>query len=245
MESKRKIRKRKRRNFLIRILVVFGAVIAAYNFISSSLFDIKPIEVNKNTFYKDEQIVKISGLVEGTNIFKARLSDAEKKLEKEPYIKNAELSRNFPDKILIDVIERKEMASIPYGPKFIVVDNEGIALRTTKQNPNLTIIEGITVNKLTLGEVLHTKDQDDYLSAIKVLNEMAKKGIFFKKIASANGIIKIFVYDQLICKANEKNIINNMDTLKQIIYDLYKKGIERGVINIGDNGYYSFSPIIE
>lgn len=246
MESKRKIRRRKRRKFLIKSLIFFAMSVSAFYFLSSDFFDIRTIEVNKNVIYKDDKIIQLSGIAAGTNIFRARLEDAEKKLLKDPYIKSVNISRKFPDGIVIDIAERKEAASVTYPKGFIIIDNEGIALRTAKQNPNLTVIDGITVNKFTLGTVLDAKNHEDYLSAVSVLQEMNKKGIFFKKIVSSNGIIKLYIYDQLVCKSSDKkNITDNMDTLKEIIYDLYKRGIERGVIHIGDNGYYSFSPVVE
>jgi hypothetical protein len=36
-----------------------------------------------------------------------------------------------------------------------------------------------------------------------------------------------------------------MDDLEDVLYDLYVQGIERGVIKVGGNGYYSFSALVE
>jgi hypothetical protein len=36
-----------------------------------------------------------------------------------------------------------------------------------------------------------------------------------------------------------------MDELKDVLYDLFVQGIERGVIKVGGDGYFSFSALVE
>ena len=55
---------------------------------------------------------------------------------------------------------------------------------------------------------------------------------------------RAYIYDKLVCKGKYNDVIRSIETgeLKLVVYDLYQKGIEKGVINIGSNNYCSFTP---
>ncbi len=74
---------------------------------------------------------------------------------------------------------------------------------------------------------------------------MNEQEMYFKKIKVSSVVVKAYIYDSLICQAAPDVLANNMPQLNDVIYDLYKKGIERGQITMGDDGYFSFSPIPE
>ena len=82
---------------------------------------------------------------------------------------------------------------------------------------------------------------------LNYLNNMENSDLFFKKIDISKVVIKAYIYDRLICKGTPENIMNSMDTgnLQIILYDLYKKGIHRGTINVGADKLCSFSPSLE
>ena len=58
IERQKKIRKKK--NYLVRILVVFVFLAAVALFLSSSFFDIQNIEVEGNKYYTDEMCIRDS-----------------------------------------------------------------------------------------------------------------------------------------------------------------------------------------
>ena len=44
------------------------------------------------------------------------------------------------------------------------------------------------------------------------------------------------------CEGTPENLINGIENVEQVVFDLYNRGIERGVIKVGSDNYYSFSP---
>jgi cell division protein FtsQ len=80
---------------------------------------------------------------------------------------------------------------------------------------------------------------------LKLLIAMEENELFFKKIEVSPIVIKAYIYDNLTCEGTPENILKSMDGLKEVLYDLYVQGIERGMIKVGGDGYYSFSPLVE
>lgn len=243
--TKKKKKKRKKKNYLMRLALLICFCVASYFFLTSNLFDIQKIIVEKNVYYTAEQIINIAEAKTGGNIFAESTDKMKKKLLLDPYIKNASVSRSLPAGIRITVEERKEAAYLTYRSDFIIIDNEGIVLRKASVEPKLTLLSGLTIKKIDAGKPLEVEENAILTATLTLLKKTDEQGLFFKKIIISNVVIKAYIYDNLICEATPENLTNNMPQLKEVIYDLFKKGIKRGVIKMGSDGYFAFSPLPE
>lgn len=241
----RRRKKRKKKHYLLKFFALILIGVGVYYFLTSDFFAIQKILVENNKYYTAEQIISIAKSKTGDNLFQVSTSNMKDKLLKDPYIKNVKVSRRIPDKILITVEERKENAAIPFGDDYIIIDKEGMILRETDKKPALTLLSGMTLSNIEPGTPLKVEENSVLNATLKMLEEMEKNEIYFKEIQISNVIIKAYIYDNLVCEGTPENIMKNMDDLQDVLYDLYSKGIERGVIKIGGSGYYSFNPSVE
>ena len=244
-ENNRKRKKRKKKRYLLKFLLLVALAVGLYYFLTSSIFDIQKISVEGNHYYTTEQVIAISEAKTGVNLFEASASDMKDKLLANPYVKSAKVKRRLPNEIQLIIEERQESAAVPYGDSFIILDEEGMILRNAQSELTLTIIEGLTVTNMEEGTPLEAEENALMSETLKLLKETKDHELFFKKILLGNIVIKAYVYDQLICEGTPENLMNNMDSLQKVLYDLYTKGIERGIIKMGKDGYYAFSPSIE
>ena len=238
-------KKRKKKNLLLRFFLIICLIILIFVFLSSSLFDISEIAVQNNSYYTSEQIISIAGAKTGGNIFISGTGKMKSKLLLDPYIKNAKVARSLPSKINISVDERKEAAYLTYRTDFIIIDNEGIVLRQASVAPKLTAIEGVTIKSMELGKPISVEENAIMTETITLLKKMQEQKIYFKKIKVSSVVVKVYIYDSLICQAPPLVLAESMSQLNDVLYDLYKKGIQRGLITMGDDGYFSFSPVPE
>lgn len=244
-EKVRKKKKRKKKHYLLKFILFVALATGMYFFFTSSLFDIQKITVENNNYYTAEQVISLAGAKTGENLFEASLSQMKEKLLADPYIKNVKLKRRLPAEVAIIVDERKEDAAVPYGSSYIIIDKEGMVLRKTDTEPALTLLLGMTIENMEPGTPLKVEQNAALTDTLKLLAEVKKHELFFKKIDIGSVLIKAYIYDQLICEGTPEDIINNMDSLQEVLYDLYTKGIERGVIKMGSDEYFSFSPLVE
>jgi cell division protein FtsQ len=243
--KKKKKKKRRKKNYVLRFFIVICIGIGLYLFLTSSLFDIETVSVENNIYYTPEQIINIAGAKTGGNIFAESTRAMKANLLKDPYIKNAAVARNLPDDIGIVVEERKEAAYILYRSDFVIIDNDGMVLRQASVEPKLTLLEGMTIKKIEPGMPLEVEENGILTGTLNLLKKMEEQGLYFKRIKISNVVIKVYIFDNLVCEATPENLAKNMQQLKEVMTDLYKKGIERGVINMGSDGYFSFSPVPE
>ena len=244
-EKIRKKKKRKKKHYLLRFIVLVAFATGMYFFFTSSLFDIQQLTVDNNSHYTEEQVINLAGAKTGENLFEASLSQMKEKLLADPYMKNVKLKRKLPAEVVIIVEERKEDAAVPYGNKYIIIDNEGMVLRIADQEPVLTLLLGMTIKNMEPGTPLEVEDNTALTDTLKLLKEVKEHELFFKKIDISSIMIKAYIYDQLVCEGKPDDILDNLDSLQEVLYDLYTKGIERGVIKMGSDKYFSFSPLVE
>jgi cell division protein FtsQ len=95
----------------------------------SSVFEVREIRVDGNVLLDRDQVVAISGLNPGENIFRINLQSATEKLQAIPMIKNAHLSRGLPSTVQIKVEERRAAALLPVEGGFIQIDDEGVYIQ--------------------------------------------------------------------------------------------------------------------
>lgn len=241
-ETPRKKKRRRKKHFFLDLLIVLMLLAGMLVFMSSSFFDVQKITVSGNAYYTSEQILDLAKAKTGGNLFWTNLSKWKNRLLDDPYIKNVKISRSLPDTIKISVKERAEYAAIPYSGDYIIIDKDALILRQTDVAPAVTLIGGLTLSNIEAGTALKVEENAMFTKTMKLLASMEKNEIYFKKVEVSPVEIKAYIYDDLICEGSPANMMENMDGLREVIYDLYTKGVEHGRITVGADGYFSFSP---
>lgn len=240
-------RQKKARKKLVIILSSIFLFVGLFIFSFSTFFDVDSIEVRGNSYFTEEEIVNMGHAEPGKNlIYHPNKSNIINYLEKNPYIKNAKVSRGFPSTLIITVEERQQIGAIKYDDDFLIIDNQGFLLRKTRTSPKVTIIEGIVVKKIEVGSEIGVKDEDLFNEALKILTEMQKKDLYFVRLDMKEMYIKAYVYEYLVCKGTYKQLLEGIDKdqLHKILDKLFGDGIKRGTITFSSEGYASFVPTI-
>ncbi len=147
------LKKRRRRRFfrfLLILILTFSGIVFA---LRSSFFTINNINVVGNKNIEKNKLIETSSILLGENIFKAKLKNAEKNIEKLPYTKEINIKRKLPKQVEIDILERKEIAQVREGRNFLIIDKEGQILETIKnESENSPIIIGLKVDNKSKGK---------------------------------------------------------------------------------------------
>ncbi|MFA7659964.1 MAG: FtsQ-type POTRA domain-containing protein [Anaerovoracaceae bacterium] len=244
-EKNTKKKRRRKKRYLLKLALLLALGTGIYYFLSSSLFDIQIITVDNNYYYTQQQVISIAEAGMGGNLFKTSTTDMKDKLLKDSYIKNATISRKLPNELIITVEERQEAACVPYGDQFVIIDKDGMILRLTDVEPALTLFSGMTLTNIETGTPLEAEENSILTGTLKLLEGIEDNELFFKKIEFSGIVIRAYIYDSLLCEGSPENILKSMDDLKDVLYDLYIQGIERGVIKVAGDGYISFSALVE
>lgn len=156
----KKIRKKRNAIILVIFLLLIGIFFILYA--RTSFFHVSQIIINDNYVIEDEKIIMASGIITGENIFKIKVKNAEENLLLHPYIKSVDIKRKLPNKITINVVERKETLLIDYIGSYLYVDEEGKILNILSEikNEDLPNIIGLNIETPQIGENLKYVDDD-------------------------------------------------------------------------------------
>lgn len=240
-KAPRKKRKRKKKRYILKLLLLILICVGLYFFLRSSIFNIKTINVAESAHFTAEQIQEMAGLKTGMNLFEFKGGRCADKLEENPFIREAKVKRKLPSTVAIELDERQELAILAKDNEYVVVDGEGVVLQIVEQAPQLTLLSGITVTEAKENQAVSVKEEAAYHKAMRILNEMVKADLYFKQIDVSEVVVKAYVTDKLYCQGKSKNLIKSMEegNLQAVIFDLYKKGEKKGVVNVGDDEYFS------
>ncbi|MBS4198868.1 FtsQ-type POTRA domain-containing protein [Bacillus sp. FJAT-49732] len=121
-------RRRKANRRLIFLLTLFFLLIACVVYIQSPLSQINQIVVYGNDLVTTKDILSVSSLKKGENIWKINKEQAKKNLMAIPEVKKAEVRMEFPNNIVINIKEYSPIAQIVSEKEFLPVLENGTIL---------------------------------------------------------------------------------------------------------------------
>ena len=248
LNEQRKKRRKKRMNPFLKLLIALLAMAGLFLFLNSPIFDVEKFTVEGNSYYLEEEILTMGNCKTGGNIFWGTdCSDIKARLEKDAYMSEVTVKRSLPDTISIILSERKQIGAIVYGEKYVVIDGEGTVLRKTEVEPKVTVLSGLTISKLEMGEVIEVEEKVLFRQALELLREADSGGMFFKKIEIGKASIKAYILDNLVCTGSAEHITEAVKAGKiQIVTEkLFDEEIERGTIKVSGDDNISFTPKID
>ncbi len=132
----------------IMIFLLLGALGAAGWWLchDSEMFTVKKIRIRNNHAYTEEEIITMTGLETGGNIFTLDPAAARESLLRNDDFRDARVERIFPDAIRVDVMEREPRARVSFG-RLYTIDDWGVVLGPRKEAPEiqLPVIKGLRV----------------------------------------------------------------------------------------------------
>lgn len=247
MKKREKKRKKTRKSLLGKLLAFICIASGVLLIASTSYFDIKAYEVSGNSYYSKEEILVMGDCKTGSNIFWGHdLKDIKNRLEKDAYIVNAKVKRILPSSISVEIDERKQVAAVVYGQHYVVIDSDGIVLRNTEVDPQVTSVHGLTISKIEVGQPIEVEETVKLRQTLEMLSTMEAGDMYFVKIDMTDSGVDAYVLENLVCKGTPQNIMQAMKTenLQKVIVRLFDLEIERGTINISGGEYISFNPAV-
>jgi cell division protein FtsQ len=120
----------------------------------NSKFELKQINITSDGRLLPEQLREYAGLQPGINIFSIDFDPLRRKLEEVPLVESVTISRQLPDTLTINVIERVARAQIRWNPRALpfLLDRHGVVLPMTRSGQALPLIDGLKVDKIRPGD---------------------------------------------------------------------------------------------
>lgn len=127
------------RKFFRTSIFLLLIMICVYFFLHSSFFQVDTITVTGNSVVSQQEIISMSGIIEGINLFTANEKLVSRAVELHPMVKQAQLVRHLPRTLEIQVTERTMWAVVPVTGEFLIVDGEGFCINKSLLLPSIEL----------------------------------------------------------------------------------------------------------
>ncbi len=236
--------RRRKRLFYRRVVLFFIFLISVLAMLCFKLpyFNIITIKAANNKIVSSADIVALSGLYKGNNIFYIDTGKSAQALLKNPYILSAKVERKLPSTIIITVKERE---AIYYGQvqgKFLVIDKSGIVLeeRSDIKAMKLIKLDGFDYSKAKVGETL-AADDSRKLEFIGSLNDIMKVDEkFISNVTSVDAgdllMLKVYYGNFCIKLGSMDNLDKKLNTAANILDREEFKQAKGGYVDVSFDG---------
>lgn len=115
----------------------------------SSLFDVTKVEYEGQARLSNDELIRLSGLEAGGNIFGVDLVRTCDRLGRSPWVKEVTVRRLLPSRIRVEVVERVPAVLAKANGELYLASRDGVALdyATDADRGTLPVVSGIAIGK--------------------------------------------------------------------------------------------------
>jgi len=119
----------------------------------SSYFRVREVKVRGTTQISRAEVARIIGLSRGVSIFAIPARRQERAIARNPWVARVVVRRQFPDRVLVDVTERRPCAIVKLGSLFYV-DRQGVVFKRLVRgdDADFPVITGLRPADLSVPE---------------------------------------------------------------------------------------------
>jgi cell division protein FtsQ len=211
--------------FFAVLLAALTLLIVGFLFIKSSFFIIGSVEVRGNKYVATEDICRIAGIPEQTNIFRLNVNEIKSRLEKDLRIAQVDITRKFPDTIVLTITERHPIAYVASNYGFVELDKQGVILAAFKnfKQLNVPVITGVQVDNGYIGDSVSNSDLNTVLEYLSMLDENILNRISEVNIKSNDQIIAYTVGSTQIRIGTSERLAEKARLTNEILRDIDDK----------------------
>lgn len=229
------------------LLLTALGIVGIYLLLHSQLFSVKTIDVTGNSIVPDEKIVELSEIAAGERLYAVNIKDSAKKIGYYPYVESVTVKRRLPDRIVIDIVERKPVGAVVTTNGYIQVSADGrlLSISPTIGKYNLPVISGVQLSEIPApGNIIQN---DNLTKALQIISESDQE--LLNNLAELN----VGQADQVMACTNEGIEIRLGDVddieirlldLNDILKDIVKQKIRAEDIEYIDMRYLD-APVIK
>ncbi len=240
MRNQRRVEVQKRKRVFKKmvglfLLFVLCAVIASF----TPYFNVKKVNVSGNSRVSVQQIKEVSGIREGSNIFRVKLNSVRRKLEDISYVHSVRVKREFPNQISIEIEESRPVAAASYMGDYVLIDMYGKTLEqeSPEKLENLSeivILTGLEIKNFELGEKIIVENERNLKIVLESLTELVHNSLIENMneidLTDENGIVFKMNDSKLsVLMGDATDLPYRVKFLKEILNKL--GGTPRGIID--------------
>ena len=216
------------------VLLLTSILIYLYSYLlSDPYFQIRETVVRGCREVTEREVLILASLYPGQNLFSVRTEKIARRIEGNPWIQEAHVGRELPDRLIMEIRERVPLALVEKKQLLQLVDRNGTIFKKLgrEDNPDLPVLTGCYKDGI-LQEKLFKKSLEllTYLSDTKQapiscenLSEIHSDEIFGLSLITDTGMCLVLGFD---------DYVNKLRALPAVLEGLEKKNVDMALLHI-------------
>lgn len=229
---------------VVLILAAAGVLLVVFK---TDLMTVRTWEVVPSDGFVDQGYLESE--VMGKNLLLLNPGDVKAELEKDPAVKTAEVSRRFPDTLVLRLEARRPSVLVSYEDGILVIGEDGCVMGYEKAKGDryreLLVVEGVDFKRFKVNDLLGT-DAYSQLENLIVLSRFLEEARMPADCARIEaGRLVLFIHQDMrvVFGPADLPIGPKLEKFKWIYEDLQEKGINRGIIDMSFDKNPVYHPI--
>lgn len=215
------------------ICVMTAALIYSYSYIiSSPYFRIKNTVVKGCRELTEKDVLKLAAIKPSQTIFAINIKAMARRISSSPWVRNVAISRELPDRLVVEVEERIPLALLKISEDFFLLDKDGRFFK------KLTADDDVDVPVLT-GYCREGRVNMELLNKTLVLLKYLAASQIFPKISMVSEVsgseeagISLFTDNGLCLKLGFDNYEAKLQRLVPVVTALNRNNVQQPFLNI-------------
>ena len=179
------------------IVLAFSVdTIAEKCFYKNAWYNLANIEVKGAKILTQEEILALTKIELGVNLFTVDIAAAEQELKRIPEISRVRLIRELPDTIRVEIEEREPVAWIvnangdALSTPTLLLDASGIIYlphRILPEHFSLPVISGVRIEDIEKNDILHTQDLREALALLQTVSFTPESSLHIRAMDISKG----------------------------------------------------------
>ena len=193
---------------------------------NSPVFDLRSLQVRGNVHVTTPEVARLSGLRRDTNVLWFESSAVERRLESDPWILDARISRGLPSGITITLEERVPIA-MTRGRHPMLLAGDGMVLGPAGEDVRLPVVE--TTGRVAPGDRVSASD------ALAVVRSLPAD--FLREVATvgrqAHGPLVLVLRDGVLALYGDATAATSKsETLRAVLAWAARHGVRPGSVDV-------------
>ncbi|SFL99964.1 cell division protein FtsQ [Gracilibacillus orientalis] len=223
-------RRKKANRKLIFYVLIFFVLIFTVIYLQSPMSYVKNISVNGLQWLTKEEIINQSEIEENANFWGVQTKELEENIISHPQVKEADVSKSFPNTIIMEITELSHVAYVEVDGKIQPLLENGKLLDKVNSSDihgDVPILKGFSDNNYLQELSEELANLSPYVFAL--ISEV-------KWIPSDSNPYKVNLYmtDGQEVESSIRNLSSNLDSYPSIVSQLDKN--KEGIIKIDESG---------
>jgi cell division septal protein FtsQ len=159
------------------------------SFLNHAYFSVREIKVTSGERIGGSEIVAMAGLSHGMNLWRVDTQKIEREISRHPWVKRAQVRREFPHRVVIQVEERSAKGILFLG-KFYYIDEDGNVFQEMKEGEktDLPLLSGFDRQELR-----YHSTPEKIQAALRLSDEMAHRQLPVSEMRFAKGSLVLYL----------------------------------------------------